>query len=271
MTDQGSLFFVHAHPDDEAVFTAGTSRHYADRGRRVVLVTCTNGRLGVDDQWLPGSDPNHHTDWVRETRAGELVRAAQLVGVDRAIGLGYDDSGLTGWPQNADPSSFIHADTDDVAATLTTLMDEERATVVVTYDEHGYYGHPDHIKAHDVTMRAAARSQTVERVFFPVTPASVLATFVPAARERRVYLPLWVIDAGEGTPDEQVDVTIDASSLAPVKQAAIAAHASQVDNADLTTMAEDLFQMLFGREFYILGWSRRDTPTAPDDLFGGLA
>lgn len=265
------LIFVHAHPDDEAVFTAGTSRFYADRGVRNILVTCTNGRLGVDDQWLAGSDPAHHTDWVREVRAGELVRAAKLVGIHRAIGLGYDDSGLTGWPQNSEPSSFVNADTDAVATTLAAIMDEERPTVAVTYDERGYYGHPDHIKAHQVTMLAAARSQTVERVYFPVTPASVLATFVPAARARRVYLPLWVVDAGEGTPDELVDVTIDARDLAPVKQAAIAAHASQVDNADLTTMAEDLFQMLFGREFYILGWSRSDIPSAPDDLFGGLA
>jgi LmbE family N-acetylglucosaminyl deacetylase len=261
---------VHAHPDDEAVFTAGTSRHYADVGRRVVLVTCTNGRLGVDDQWLAGSDPAHHTDWVRETRAGELVRSAALVGAHRTVCLGYDDSGLPGWPQNADPTAFVHADDGAVAAALVAVMEEEHATVVLTYDERGYYGHPDHIKAHDVTMRAAAATTCVERVYFPVTPRRVLEEFVPAARARRVHLPVWVIDAGGGVEDDAVDVTIDARDLAPIKQASIAAHASQVDNADLTNMDEDLFQLLFGREFYILGWRRRELPTAPDDLFGGL-
>jgi LmbE family N-acetylglucosaminyl deacetylase len=79
-----------------------------------------------------------------------------------------------------------------------------------------------------------------------------------------------VIDAGAGLPDESVDVTIDATALAPAKQASIAAHASQVDNADLATMDADLFQLLFGREFYVLGWSRRSLPLKPDDLFGGL-
>jgi LmbE family N-acetylglucosaminyl deacetylase len=270
MSPLGTLMLVHAHPDDEAVFTAGTSRYYADLGYRVVLVTCTNGRLGIDDQWLAGSDPEHHTDWVRRIRAGELVESAQIVGADRTVCLGYDDSGLEGWPQNSDVSAFVNQDVDAMARTLASIMDEERAVVVITYDENGYYGHPDHIMANVVTRRAIEQAKTVERLFYPVTPASVLEAFVPAARARGVYLPIWVIDAGAGLPDESVDVTIDATALAPAKQASIAAHASQVDNADLATMDADLFQLLFGREFYVLGWSRRSLPLKPDDLFGGL-
>jgi LmbE family N-acetylglucosaminyl deacetylase len=270
MSSPGTLVMVHAHPDDEAVFTAGTSRYYADLGYRVVLITCTNGRLGVDDQWLAGSDPAHHTDWVREVRASELVTSARLVGVSRTVCLGYDDSGLTGWPQNRESSSFVNQDVDAVARTLASLFDEENAKVVITYDENGYYGHPDHIMANTVTRRAIALSSTVERLFYPVTPASVLEEFVPAATARKVYLPLWVHDAGKGIADEDVNVTINAATLAPVKQASIAAHASQVDNADLATMDADLFQLLLGREFYILGWSRHNLTLKSDDLFEGV-
>ncbi len=103
-----------------------------------------------------------------------------------------------------------------------------------------------------------------------MTPKSVLDDFVPAATARGVYLPVWVIDAGDGIADDDVDVTIDATALATIKQASIAAHASQVDNADLTTMDTDLFQLLFGKEFYVLGWSRDDLPLSTTDLFGGL-
>ncbi len=162
-----TIVFVHAHPDDEAVFTAGTSRWYADHGHRVILVTCTNGRLGIDDQWLAGSDPRHHTDWVRRTRAGELVESARLVGVARTVSLGYDDSGLTGWPQNTDETAFMNADSDAVARTLATIFDEEGAAVVVTYDENGYYGHPDHIMANVVTRKAVALSKSVARLSIP--------------------------------------------------------------------------------------------------------
>jgi LmbE family N-acetylglucosaminyl deacetylase len=270
MHSPGTLLFVHAHPDDEALFTAGTSRLYADRGYRVVLVTCTNGRLGIDDQWLAGCDAGHHTEWVRATRAAELATSAQLVGVDRLVCLGYDDSGLAGWPQNDEPGSFINADPGAVARTLANLFDEEAATVVVTYDENGYYGHPDHVMAHAVTRRALALAEAPQRLFYPVTPRSVLGEFVPAAQARGVHLPIWVHDAGEGLADEFVDVTVDARALGSLKQAAIGAHGSQVDNADLVTMAPELFELLLGREYYQLGWARGNQPLDPDDLFGGL-
>jgi LmbE family N-acetylglucosaminyl deacetylase len=270
MIEPRTLAFVHAHPDDEAVFTAGASRWYADRGHRIVLITCTNGRLGVDDQWLGGNDPAHHSDWVREIRASELVAASRLVGVSRAVGLGYDDSGLSGWPQNHELGSFVNADVDAVARTLASVFDEEHVDVVITYDENGYYGHPDHIHANRVTQRAIESSRTVQRLFYPVTPTQVLQNFVPAARARGVYLPLWVIDAGEGASNDEVDVTIDARTLAPMKQAAIAAHASQVDNADLTTMASDLFEQLFGCEYYQMAWSRDGSRPPTHDLLGGL-
>ena len=107
-------------------------------------------------------------------------------------------------------------------------------------------------------------------MYFPVTPRSVLEQFIPAARAAGVSLPLWVLDAGDGVLDEQIDVTIDATSLVQRKQRSIGAHASQVDNGDLVTMDEGLFRLLFGHEYYVLGWSRVATSGTRDDLYGGL-
>lgn len=271
MNPPGALCFVHAHPDDEALFTAGTSRHYSALGRRVVLVTCTNGRLGLDDQVLAGCDPNHHTAQTAVTRAGELARSVALLGVDRHVCLGYGDSGLPGWPQNDDPNSFINADVEAVARTIASIFEAEGVAVAVTYDENGYYGHPDHIMAHRVTRRACELASGVQRLYYPVTPKKVFAAFLPAAKARGAYLPLWIQDAGEGVDDDLVDVTIDAKDEARLKQDAIRAHASQLDNADVMGMEPELFDLLFATEYYQLGWRRDSAPQSADDLFGGVA
>jgi LmbE family N-acetylglucosaminyl deacetylase len=270
MTKRGALGYVHAHPDDEALFTAGSSTLYAGAGRKIVLVTCTNGRLGLDDQVLAGCDPNHHTTQTAITRAGELARSISLIGVTRHVTLGYGDSGLPGWPHNADPTSFVNVEVEAAARTVASIFDEEGVTVAVTYDENGYYGHPDHIQAHLVTRRACELSTMVQRLFYPVTPASVLQEFRVAAAAQRAYLPLWIEDAGEGVADAAVDVTIDATAVAGVKRSSIRAHASQVDNADVMEMADNLFNLLFAREYFALGWSRHPGEIDATDLFGGL-
>jgi LmbE family N-acetylglucosaminyl deacetylase len=271
MSERPTLVLVHAHPDDEALFTAGTARHYADLGHRVVLVTCTDGRLGLDVKVRAGNDPRHDPRAVAITRAGELAASVSTLGIARHVSLGYHDSGLPDWSQGDDPTSFVNADVGAVARTLTSILDEEGAAVVITYDENGYYGHPDHIMAHQVTMAAVQSAQSVQRLFYPVTPRVQLAEFIERAEAKGVSMPLWVLDAGTGTEASDVAVTIDAQDLAAVKRASIEAHASQVDNADLVTMDEELFILLFGLEHYRLGWSRTDTPVSLDDLFGGVS
>jgi LmbE family N-acetylglucosaminyl deacetylase len=270
MTRTGTIAFVHAHPDDEALFSAGTIAHYENAGRRTLLVTCTDGRGGLDDRAAAGNSPRHHSDLTRVTRAGELTQSVVALGVSRHVMLGYRDSGLTGWPMGEHPDAFVNCDSDAVARTLGALFEEEGVSVVVTYDENGYYGHPDHIRTHDVTWRAAQLSPSVQRLFYPVTPAAVLQQFVPASQAAGVSLPLWVIDAGDGIDDDRIDTTIDATAFSALKRSSIAAHASQVDNGDLVTMDEELFRLLFGHEYYVLGWSRAATRVAPDDLCGGL-
>ena len=270
MTVAPTLVCVHAHPDDEALFTAGITSYYADRGYRVVLITCTNGQLGLDDHARPGSDPLHDDAITRATRAGELQRAAMVAGFSRVVTLGYDDSGMKGWPQNDAPGAFVNADLSAVSRTIAAVLDEERASVVVTYDENGFYGHPDHVTANVVTRAALQLAASPRRLYYPVAPKGVLEEFVAGARATGVFLPAWILDASHTVSDDVVATTMDVRSFAARKHRAIATHASQVDNADLVTMDEELFTLLFGIEYYQRAWSRDVTSGDETDLFGGL-
>ena len=270
VTSSPTLVCVHAHPDDEAIFTAGSTSHYGALGYRVVLVTCTNGMLGFGDQGLAGSDPRHHDDVTRATRAGELQRAASLVGFSRIVSLGFDDSGMIGWPQNASASAFMNADVDATARTLAALLDEVQASVVITYDENGFYGHPDHVMANVVTRRALDYAQSPERLYYPVTPRSLFAAFVPQAVALGATLPAWVLEADFATPDELVATTMDVSRFAGVKQLALATHATQIDNAEFVSMDPEVFALAFGTEYFQRAWSRRPASGDQSDLFGGL-
>ena len=270
MTVAPTLLCVHAHPDDEALFTAGITSHYADLGYRVVLITCTNGQLGLDDHARPGSDPLHDPEITRATRAGELQRAAIVAGFSRVVTLGYDDSGMKGWAQNERREAFVNADVSSVARIIAAVMDEENARVVVTYDENGFYGHPDHIMANVVTRAALDYASSPQRLYYPVAPKGVLEEFVAGARAQGVFLPAWILDAGHTVSDDTVATTMDVRAFAKRKHQAIATHASQVDNADLVTMSEELFTLLFGIEYYQRAWSRDVTSGDETDLFGGM-
>lgn len=265
-----TLLCVHAHPDDEALFTAGITAHYGAMGYNVVLITCTNGRLGFDPEQRAGNVEGHDDGATSATRVGELQRAAAYAGFTRSISLGYLDSGMAGWRQNEEPGSFANADVERVATTVASLMDEVNAAVVVTYDENGFYGHPDHIQANVVTRRALQLSSCARRLYYPVVPRDVLTRFKNDASTQGVALPEWILDAALDTDDDSVSTIMDVSKYARQKQMAIAAHESQIDNLNLVTMDEKLFTLLFGTEYYQRAWSRDEAYGDETDLFGGL-
>lgn len=269
MNTNKTLLCVHAHPDDEAIFTAGATMLYAERGYRVVLITCTNGRLGIDQNNRGGNHPDHDQAWTKTARAEELRRVLDLVGVSRHVSLDYDDSGMDGWPQNQEVHAFVATPIDTVAQQLLQIIEEEQPAVVLTYDERGFYGHPDHIHAHKATMAAVALSTSVERVYYPVIPRGARQEVRALAAEGNLAMPAWVTTA-KGTPDDLVAATLPTAPYSERKRKAIATHASQTDNAEIVALDPLLFENLFGREFYQRGWSRSQANNDQTDLFGGL-
>jgi LmbE family N-acetylglucosaminyl deacetylase len=264
------LLCVHAHPDDEALFTAGVMARYASQGVRSVLVTCTDGSLGFAPDGTGPHDAGHDRALVAKARREELERSATLLGVDRLELLGYQDSGMLGWPQNLEEGAFIRQDRGAVAARIAAVIDEERPQVVVTYDANGFYGHPDHVFTHEATMAAVAASPTVEKVYFPAVPASMLQGFLDLAVGAGMTLPEWLEAPDWGTPDELVATEVDCTAWVRVKHAALAAHGSQVDNADLVNMPDEVFDLVFGTERYVRALDTTSTPLPEHDLFEGV-
>jgi LmbE family N-acetylglucosaminyl deacetylase len=151
-----TLMTVHAHPDDETIGTGGTMARYVAEGRRVVLVTCTRGEMG--EIVVPEMDtPDNHRR-LGELRAVELERAMGALGVTEWENLGYHDSDMMGRAGNHDPRSFWQADLDEAARRLVWMIRRYQPDVITTYNAFGGYGHPDHIRVHDVTVRAFPRA-----------------------------------------------------------------------------------------------------------------
>ena len=151
-----TLMTVHAHPDDETIGTGGTMAKAIDAGRRVVLVTCTRGEMGEIVVKEMDTPDNHRR--LGEIRAGELERAMGALGVTEWENLGYHDSDMMGRAGNHDPRSFWQADLDDAARRLVWLIRRYQPDVITTYNAFGGYGHPDHIRTHDVAVRAYPRA-----------------------------------------------------------------------------------------------------------------
>src|SRR5258708_3826245 len=148
-----TLLAVHAHPDDETITIGGTLARYSAEGVRTIVVTCTRGDLGeVRNQ------PALERLDVGALRDVELEVAIQRLGVSRLVQLGYSDSGMAGWPENYRPGAFFAADLSAAAAKLIEVIEQEQPQVIVAYDETGGYGHPDHVKAHQVALAAYAAS-----------------------------------------------------------------------------------------------------------------
>ncbi len=179
MTERLTLMAVHAHPDDESIGTGGVLARYADEGIRTVLVTCTGGEVGeIGDPTLATPDN------LAEIRERELRAACEILGVAHLELLGYRDSGMVGTADNERPDAFARADLDAAAGRLVALIRRYRPQVLVTYDENGFYGHPDHVNANRITVRAFARAGDPaayrDQGLEPWQPAKLYYTAVPA-------------------------------------------------------------------------------------------
>jgi LmbE family N-acetylglucosaminyl deacetylase len=266
-----TLMTVHAHPDDEASSTGGILAKYAGEGLETVLVTCTNGELGNGPDGTGPGAPGHDERLVTEHRRQELEASAKLLGVSHLELLGYHDSGMMGWPQNDEPGVFWQVPVEEAAGRLAALMERYRPDVVVTYDEKGFYGHPDHIQAHRVTVAATAASGIPKKLYYPVIPLSAMGDFVAALTSAGMDPPQEAEDSFEmGTPDELIAAYVDCSDVVATKFQALGAHASQPDNEFFLGLGFDLFKKFFSVETYLRAQDSTGAPTPEDDLFAGL-
>jgi LmbE family N-acetylglucosaminyl deacetylase len=143
--------------------------------------------------------------------------------------------------------------------------------VVVTYDEYGFYGHPDHIQANRITHAAVAECGIPAKIYYTAVARSTLRSFGEMLAEAGVETPIDVeSDPNFGTPDELITTVIDCAAVAKRKFASLAAHASQSDNIFFLQMGEELFGRVMGSESFVRVIDRTGSPTPEDDLFAGL-
>ncbi|MEA2627590.1 MAG: hypothetical protein QOJ10_50 [Chloroflexota bacterium] len=264
----GTLLLVHAHPDDEAISTGGAMMKAKGEGHRVVLVTSTRGEAGE----IYNMDEKATRPHLGEVRTKELETAAKILGVDRLEFLGYRDSGMVGTRENEDPRSYHQAPLDEAAAKLAAILREERPDVVVTYDADGTYGHPDHIKAHHVTNAALdvleKEGWRPSKVYYTAIPRSLMEKFMEQVPEEdRRNDTIRII----GTPDELVTTRVEVSDFVDRKREAFAAHVTQNDpNSWFTTMADQMYRMAFGTEYYRLARGNPSGELPEPDLFEGI-
>jgi LmbE family N-acetylglucosaminyl deacetylase len=267
--DPLTLMAVHAHPDDEALFTGGILARYGAEGVRTVVVTCTNGELGDPPDGV--GSLNDPTNTVVAQRRQDLENSCAALGVGHLELLGYHDSGMMGWPQNEAPGVFWQTDVDAATDRLAALIEQYRPEVVVTYGADGFYGHPDHIQTHRITVAAVDRTGIPEKLYFVALPKSALDGFVELAKAESLELPEWVEgDPPFGTDDELVTTYVDCSAVVGNKFEALAAHASQRDNAFFLELGTELFGAIFSIEAFVRGLDHTGAPTPEDDLFAGL-
>jgi LmbE family N-acetylglucosaminyl deacetylase len=269
---------VHAHPDDEATGTGGVLARYAAQGIQTVLVTCTDGRCGDGPGGVKPGQPGHDPAEVVAMRQAELQASCDVLNVSHLELLGYADSGMMGWPENDAPGSFWSTPVAEAAAPLVELMRRYRPDVVVTYDENGFYGHPDHIQAHRITMAAVAESAIPAKVYWTTIPRTAFAEFGAIVRE---FGGDWddanpgeLDGPGEplemGLPDEEITTWVDTTEFAGQKFDALAQHASQSENILFLKMGKERFAKFMGIETFLRVQDRTGAPVPEDDLFAGL-
>jgi LmbE family N-acetylglucosaminyl deacetylase len=256
-----TVVFVHAHPDDEAIFTGGTMTLLAAAGHRVVLVVATGGERGEQP---PDDPPAPGPGGLAARRRDETAAAAGLLGVSRVAWLGYGDSGMAGDDANEAPGSFWSADVGDAAGRLAAVLAEEAASAVVVYDEHGIYGHPDHVQVHRVGRRAASEADvatvyeaTIDREYLHFVETHLVEEAILAG-------DLGLVRSHIGVPTVAVDTTVDVRATLATKRAAMAAHASQIpESTSALQLPEDHFADVYGWEWYV-----RSGPPGPLDELG---
>lgn len=287
MTDR-RLLLVHAHPDDEAIGTGATMAKYAAEGALVTLVTCTLGEEG--EILVPAFEQlaADKADQLGGWRIHELDEACAALGVADHRFLGgagrYRDSGMMDTPANVHPRCFWQADVDEAASHLVEVIREVRPQVVVSYDDFGGYGHPDHIQTHRVTARAVEQTRDVVAKFYEMAiPHSLIQATIEAFKQAGLHdsednLFRGIQTAEEvpfAKPDNVITTEVDGRDYLDRKLAAMRAHATQIAvDGPFFALSNMIGRKAFGREHFVLAAGQRGPGSGENgwetDLFAGL-
>ena len=287
---------MHAHPDDETITNGATMARYVAEGASVTLLTCTLGEEGeilVPELEQLAAD---QADQLGGYRIWELRAAMAALGVSDIRFLGgpgrFRDSGMMGTPANEHPRAFWNADLDEAVAHAVAVVREVRPQVVVTYDEQGGYGHPDHIQAHRVAMAAVEAAAdpgyrpdlgaawAAAKVYWCCVPRSVLQQGIDAMAASGETLFEGVTDAGDipfAVEDDEVAAAVDGRGFVTQKDAAMRAYPTQIMvDGPFFALSNNLGQEVLGTEYYRLVRGERGPAGGgphgwEDDLFAGLA
>lgn len=291
------MLLVHAHPDDETIASGATMARYADEGAHVTLITCTLGELG--EILVPELEgiAAERADQLGGYRIAELAAAMRELGITDHRFLGqagrWRDSGMIGTDGNDDPRAFWRCATDpeafeEAVTQAVAVIREVRPQVLITYDDKGSYGHPDHIMANRVAMAAADRAAEsggdgapwrISKIYWTALPKSVIQRGIDALRaageDSGFFGAENAEDAPFGDPDHEVTTAIDAAAFGAAKNAAMRAHATQISvSGPFFALSNNLGMQVLGNEFYRLVRGElgheRDADGREVELFAGL-
>ena len=278
------MLLVHAHPDDETINNGATMAMYAALGAEVTLITCTRGEEG--EVLIPelAHLAANQSDALGPHREIELADAMRALGVSdhRFLGtesLKFRDSGMMGTQPNNRPDVFWQAQVDSAADLLVTVIDEIKPHVLITYDEFGGYGHPDHIQAHRVAMRASEKSEwQIPKIYWNVMPKSVIQSGIDAMK--KVGSDFMGVESADELPfakdDSFVHALIDGNKYVDKKMDAMRAHATQISvDGPFFALSDNVGLQIWGNEYYTLVRGAKAEPIDEQgretDLFAGIA
>jgi N-acetyl-1-D-myo-inositol-2-amino-2-deoxy-alpha-D-glucopyranoside deacetylase len=278
------VLLVHAHPDDETINNGATMAMYAALGASVTLVTCTRGEEG--EVLIPELShlAANATDSLGQHRVTELALAMKELGVadHRFLGEGvtlFRDSGMMGTEPNNRPDVFWQADLEEASDLLVQIIDEVKPHVLITYDEFGGYGHPDHIQAHRVAMRAAEKSAwDIPKIYWNVMPISVIQEGIDAMKG--IDSDFWGAEKAEDLPfakdDSFVHALVDGNAYVEKKMSAMRAHATQIAvDGPFFALSNNVGLQVWGNEYYTLVKGEKSSPFNEkgyeSDLFAGIS
>jgi LmbE family N-acetylglucosaminyl deacetylase len=250
--------FLHAHPDDEAIFTGGTIALLKERGHKVIVVFATRGQLGHSEE-----DVN-----IAQVREEEARDATQLLGVDECLFLDFHDSGLD--PTEFPVDAFATSDVDRTADTLAQIISEHNVNALFCDDVFGIYGHPDHVQAHKVGTLAAEISR-VSALFYTTVDREYLhfveTHLVEEAHASHPHESTVSDSQKIGMSSVEITHTINAHRVLDTKRASMAAHKSQInDTSSAFTMNDEDFQNVYGYEWFVRAHLSPGSPDILTDL-----